>query len=93
MELGSPIMSFWGQRGAVSACWGTAEGKTPRTPYLDDHKALGVAGHAGELGDQLTELGPALGVDHPAWGRAECREGGGGVLATVSPCPPTHISP
>lgn len=35
--------------------------------YLNDHEALWITSHAGKLGDQLTELGSALRVDHPAW--------------------------
>ena len=56
----------------------------PRRTYLDDQVALRVTGHPAELGSQLLELGPAVCVNHPAWGkrkrrrRREAVDGGGG---------------
>lgn len=47
--------------------------------HLDDQVALRVPGHPAELGRQLLELRPAVGVNHPAWTRE--RFSGGGVIA------------
>lgn len=49
------------------------------TAYLYDQIPLGVPGHPAELGGQLLELRPAVGVDHPAWrGRRGQRDALGG---------------
>lgn len=48
--------------------------------HLDDQVALRVPGHPAELGRQLLELRPAVGVNHPAW-RGERVSGTGGVKA------------
>lgn len=34
--------------------------------YLDDQVSLGITGHPRELYSQLLELGPTVGIDHPA---------------------------
>lgn len=37
-----------------------------RNPHLNDQVARGVPGHLGELGDELPEARPAVGINHPA---------------------------
>lgn len=39
--------------------------------HLDDQVPLWITSHPAELGSKLLELGPAVGVDHPAWTRNE----------------------
>lgn len=48
--------------------------------HLDDQVALRVPGHPAELGRQLLELRPAVGVNHPAWRGERVSESGGGRL-------------
>lgn len=54
-----------------SVLFGHTQGWSGKAPYLDDHKALGVPGHAGEFGHQLPEPWSTFRVYHPTWGRTE----------------------
>lgn len=39
---------------------------TSTRPHLNDQVSLGIPSHAGELGSELLELGPAVRINHPA---------------------------
>ena len=56
--------------------------------YLDDHKALGVPGHAGEFGHQLPEPRPTFRINHPTWGQEKAQHlRSGGSLCAALPLP------